>query len=309
MIDLLLLGTGGMLPLPERWLSALLVRCQGELTLFDCGEGTQIAWRRAGWSMRRLSTICLSHSHADHVAGLPGLLHAVANADRTEPLTIYGPPGIAAVVAGLRTIAPELPYPVTVVELADGGGADLPAGLRLSARTGAHGLPCLAYRLDLARARPFEPERARALGVPVARWRDLQAGQSVAGAGGIVHPDDVLGPERSGLALAYVTDTRPLATFPPFLAGVDLLVCEGTYGDSADQLKANARHHMTFAEAAGLARDARAGALWLTHFSPAMPDPEFFLPQAAAVFPATTIGHAGLTTTLNFADDAEEGGG
>src|SRR5690242_6770675 len=109
-IDTLLLGTGGMSPLPDRWLSALLVRCRGELILFDCGEGTQIVWRCFGWGFRRLGAICISHTHADHIAGLPGLLHSIANAGRTEPVALYGPPGTAVVVAGLRTIAPWLPY-------------------------------------------------------------------------------------------------------------------------------------------------------------------------------------------------------
>jgi len=307
-IDVLLLGTGGMMPLPGRWLSALAVRCRGELTLFDCGEGTQIAWRRSGWSFRRLGAICLSHSHADHVAGLPGLLHAVANAGRTEPVAIHGPVGIAAVVAGLRTIAPVLPYDVAVTELRDGDRFRLPGGPRGGVRAGEHGLPVLAYRLDLDRARRFSPERAAALGVPVEHWRALQEGEAVPGAAGLVAPAAVLGPPRPGLALAYVTDTRPLPAFPPFLRGVDLLVCEGTYGDPADAGKAVERGHMTFAEAASLARAAGAAALWLTHFSPALTDPAAFLPEATAIFPWTVIGSAGLSTTLNFADDAGGGG-
>jgi len=302
-IDFLLLGTGGMVPLPHRWLSSLVVRCRGDLTLFDCGEGTQIAWRAGGWNLRRLSSIFLSHTHADHVAGLPGLLHAIANADRAEPVDIYGPAGTAEVVAGLRTIAPDLPFTVTVIELVDGDRVDLTHGLSASVRAGEHGLPSLIYRLDLPRARRFAPEWARELGIPVDRWHDLQEGRSVTGAAGPVLPGEVLGPHRSGLAFAYVTDTRPLADFPSFLAGVDLLVCEGTYGDSTDLPKAIARGHMTFAEAASLARASSAGALWLTHFSPALTDPDACLPQATAVFPATTIGHAGLTTTLNFSDD------
>ena len=303
MIDLLLLGTGGMLPLPDRWLSSLLIRCDGELILFDCGEGTQIPWRRFGWGFRRLAAICLSHTHADHVAGLPGLLHSLANAGREEPVTIYGPIGTAGVVAGLRTIAPFLPYEVRVTELASGARFPLPGGLQGSVLTGEHGLPCLAYRADLARARRFDPARAEALGVPLAHWRTLQRGEPVTWPGGAATPDEVLGPPRQGLAVAYVTDTRPVPALPAFLSGVDLLVCEGTYGDSADQPKAIERGHMTFREAASLARAAGAGALWLTHFSPALADPPAYLPEATAVFPATTIGYSGLTTTLSFIDE------
>ncbi len=306
MIDALLLGSGGMLPLPDRWLSSLLVRCRGELTLFDCGEGTQIPWRGSGWGFRRVGAICLSHTHADHVAGLPGLLHALANADRTEPVDVFGPIGTAAVVAGLRSIAPVLPFPVRVRERADGDQLALPGGLDGTVRAGEHSLPTLIYRLDLARARRFSPERAAAAGVPVERWRELQQGTPVPGRAGLVAPEHVLGPPRRGLALAYVTDTRPLPTFPPFLAGVDLLVCEGSYGEPADGPKAVERGHMTFAEAAGLARAAGARALWLTHFSPALPDPSAFLSEATAIFPETTIGATGLTTTLTFDEEEEE---
>ncbi len=302
MIDFVLLGSGGMMPLPDRWLSSLLVRCCGELILFDCGEGTQIPWRQIGWGFRRLSAICLSHLHADHVAGLPGLLHTLANSGRQEPVLLYGPPGTVAVVAGLRTIVPDLPYDLQVRELRDEARAPLPAGLVATVAAGEHRLPVLGYRVDLARSPRFSPERAEALGIPLALWRDLQAGRGVSWPGGSATPEQVLGPPRRGLAFAFVTDTRPRPTFIPFLAEVDLLVCEGTYGDPADGEKAVKWGHMTFAEAATLAREARTGALWLTHFSPALTDPALFLEQATRHFAATTLGVTGLTTTLNFPD-------
>ena len=309
MIDLLLLGTGGMLPLPDRWLSSLLVRCNGELTLFDCGEGTQIPWRRYGWGFRRLGAICLSHCHADHVAGLPGLLHSMANAERAEPVDLYGPEGTERVVAGLRTIAPHLPFDLRITELTGGETFLLPGGPTATVHVGEHRVPCLIYRLDVDRARRFSPERATALGVPLPLWRTLQRGEPVSWAGGSASPEQVLGPPRRGLAVAFVTDTRPLPAFPAFLAGVDLLVCEGTYGDPADREKAIVWRHMTFGEAATLARDAGAGALWLTHFSPALTDPSAFLPEATAIFRNTTVGFSGLTTTLSFPDEEEQGSG
>lgn len=306
MIDVLLLGSGGMLPLPDRWLSALLVRSGGELVLFDCGEGTQIPWRVYGWGFRRLSAICLSHWHADHVAGLPGLLHAVANAGRTEPLRIYGPPETRRVVAGLRQIAPTLPYPVEVVELAGGDSFALPGGCRATTLLGEHHVPCLAYRVDRPRAPRFDAERAAALGIPVRLWRKLQLGEAVSWDGGHAEPDQVLGPPRRGLAFAYVTDTRPVPELVPFVAGVDLLVCEGTYGSADDTPKAIQNQHMTFAEAATLARDAGVGHLWLTHFSPSLDAPEEFLGEAAAIFPGVTIGRSGLTTTLSYEQELIE---
>ncbi len=307
-IDAVLLGTGGMMPLPGRWLSSLLIRSGGEVVLFDCGEGTQIAWRSAGWSFRRLGAICLSHYHADHVAGLPGLLHAVANAGRVEPLAIFGPTGTRRIVAALRSIAPVLPYAVEVTELEDGDRLVLPGGLEGRVAAGEHGLACIAFRVDLRRGRQFLPDRARELGVPQRLWRRLQEGEDVEWDGGAASPDDVLGPPRPGASLAYVTDTRPVPALGPLVAGVDLLVCEGTYGDSADAAKAAERGHMTFAEAAGLATAGAVGQLWLTHFSPAVAEPDDFLPNATAVFPGTTIGRSGLATTLAFPDEGTSTG-
>jgi ribonuclease Z len=302
MIEAVLLGTGGMMPLPGRWLSTLLIRVKGQLTLFDCGEGTQIAWRESGWGFRRLGAICFSHTHADHIAGLPGLLHAVANAGRTEPIDIFGPAGTDAVVRALRSIAPVLPYEVRVMELRGGERFSLPGGLLGSSEAGDHALPVLAYRVDLIRARAFLPERARALGVPMRLWSQLQSGEPVSWDGGQVTADLVLGPLRPGLAIAYVTDTRPVPELLVFVERVDLLVCEGTYGSDEDFPKAVRNRHMTFREAATLARDASAKDLWITHFSPALEDPAAFAGNATNVFAEADIGKDGLTIELKFHD-------
>jgi ribonuclease Z len=300
MLEATLLGTGGMQPLPGRWLSSLLVRVAGQITLFDCGEGTQIAWRASGWSFRHLASICLSHVHADHIAGLPGLLHTVANSGRVEPVQLYGPNGIAEVVKGLRVIAPILPFDLVVTELDPGDRFTLPAGCLGSCAAGQHQLPVLGYRMDLVRSREFLPERARALNIPIDRWHPLQEGKAVQIGGELIHSDDVLGPPRRGIGLAYVTDTRPTSALTQLAANVDLLVCEGTYGDDADQPKAATNTHMTFREAATLARESRVRRLWLTHFSPAVANPEEFGANAREVFAATTVGHAGLSVRLTF---------
>jgi ribonuclease Z len=302
MIDIALLGTGGMMPLPRRWLSSLLMRVGGDVVLFDCGEGTQIAWRATGWSFRRLSVICISHTHSDHIAGLPGLLHTVANTGRTEPITIYGPVGVAAVVDGLRVIAPQLPFPVEVVELASGDTFQLPAGVQGSCAAGEHALPVLAYRIDLERKRRFLADRARSLGIPTSAWRPLQSGQPVTLGDRTFEPDEVMGSARSGISVAYVTDTRPTPAIAELVTGVTLLVCEGNYGDDADAEKAVRNQHMTFREAATLARDAGARQLWITHFSPGVDSPDVFVANAEEVFPGAIIGHDGLMTSLSFPD-------
>ncbi|MBI4504367.1 MAG: ribonuclease Z [Chloroflexi bacterium] len=301
MLDVALPGTGGMMPLPGRWLSCLLVRLGGELLLFDCGEGTQVALAALGWGFRRLGTIVISHCHADHVSGLPGLLLRLANSDRVEPVRLFGPPGLCAVAEGLRGIAPVLPFEVRCEELAPRQPQAV-AGGRLVAELADHGLPCLSYRFDVPRQPAFQPERARALGLPVEHWQTLQRGEAISWRGHAVEPSEVLGPPRRGLAVAYLTDTRPAARLVELAAGVDLLVCEGTYGDDADAAKAVEHGHMTFREAAELAAAAGARRLWLTHFSPALQEPERYLSLARQVFPAAEVGNDGRTVALSFED-------
>lgn len=289
-----------MVPLPGRWLSSALIRANGSLILFDCGEGTQIAMRQAHWGFRRLDAICLSHLHADHVAGLPGLLHTVANAGRTGPLPIFGPPGTADVVNGLRVIAPHLPYAVEVVELEDDQAFSLPGGLTGRAREGIHRVPVLGYRLTAERGPAFQRDRAIALGVPRPEWSRLQRGETVQVEGRTVQAAEVLGGARPGIALGLITDTRPTDHLVGLVDGVDLLICEATYGEDADRPKAERHRHMTIREATSLASQAEARHLWLTHFGAGMTDPSSYRPFAKALFGAAEIGYGGLTATLTF---------
>src|SRR5438067_3397339 len=308
MLDVCLLGTGGMMPLPERRLSSALVRCNGRLVLLDCGEGTQVAMRARGWGFRSLSAILLTHLHADHVLGLPGLLLTLANANKgaDEPLTIYGPEPLEPVLRGLLVVAPRLPFPLRAAVLRGGErfaieGVD---GLEASCAPLNHDVPCLAYALAVPRARRFDPERARALGVPLPDWRRLQRGEAVEVAGRTVAPDEVLGAPRRGLRVVLATDTRATPDLPAFVGGADLFICEGMYGDEADRPTRFQSPHLTFAEAATIARDGGARRLWLTHFSPGLAHPEAYLDRATAIFPETVVGHDGLTATLAFEDEA-----
>jgi ribonuclease Z len=303
-LDVALLGTGGTLPLPGRWLASALVRWNGHLILFDCGEGTQISLRALGWGLVGIDLILLSHVHGDHVGGLPGLLLSQANGGRTEPVTIVGPVGARHVVDGLRVIAPRLPFAADCVELPTGGGFDF-GGMEVSALPTEHSVPCLAYRLAVPRGRRFLAERARRLDIPVELWRQLQRGRSVTVDGRTVAPDAVLGPPRPGLAVGLVTDTRPSDRLAAFLAGVDLLVCEGMYGDSDQQARASERKHMTFAEAAGLAQRAGAKRLVLSHFSPSLTDPQAYAAEATRVFADTIVGHDHLQLSLRFPDEPD----
>jgi ribonuclease Z len=305
MIDVALLGTGGTLPLPDRFLSAALLRCGGQLILIDCGEGTQVSLRKLCWGLKDVGTILLTHFHADHVAGLPGLLLTVGNSGRTreEPLTVVGPRGVQRVVESLRVIAPHLPYPVRYREMSGDPADALAIGpLRVTTCPADHDIPCLAYRLSLSRAPAFQPERAKALGLPVTLWKVLQRGETVEHAGRQVSPEEVLGPPRPGLSVAFVTDSRPTRALVEFCSDADLLICEATYGDPADRPKAIENKHMTFGETATMATAARARQLWLTHFSPALPNPDYFRREAESIFPTVVIGREHLSSTLAYAD-------
>ena len=300
MIDICLLGTCGMMPMPGRWLSCALVRCGATLTLFDCGEGTQVPWKSLGWGFRQLGAICLTHMHADHVAGLPGVLFMVANAGRTEPLDIYGPPGTVYVVEGLRRIAAELPFPVQMHELKSGEQFDLPGGLRGSCAAASHGIPCLAYRIELARRPIFRPEQAQALGLPVQLWSQLQRGETVEHNGQTITPAQVLGAARRGISVAFITDTRPTAALSTFANNVDLLICESMYDDPQDLPLAQAHAHMLAEEAARLAQKAGAHALILTHFSPKITDVTIAEEAAQRVFTNTRSARDGMIVTLDY---------
>ena len=300
MIDICLLGTCGMMPMPGRWLSCALVRCGSSLTLLDCGEGTQVPWKALGWGFRQLGAICLTHMHADHVLGLPGVLFMVAHAGRTEPLDIYGPQGTTYIIEGLRRVVPELPFPVRIHELKSGEQFELPGELHASCAAAAHGIPCLAYRIELERKPAFLPERAQALGLPVQFWSRLQHGKSIEYNGQTVTPQSVLGPPRRGISFAFITDTRPTRALGEFARDVDLLICESMYDDPEDLPLARANAHMLAEESAGIAADAGAHALILTHFSPKISDPSMVEKAARRFFANTRAAKDGMVVTLDY---------
>ncbi len=296
------------MPLPGRWLSSLLLRSQQDVVLVDCGEGTQISWRYSGWSYRPVNAITITHLHADHVAGIAGVLFMIAHSGRTEPLTIYGPPGTFEVVQALTVVVPGLPFRVEIDELEGGETRTLPDGLVLHSLKVDHRVPCVAYTFTRSRSPRFNPERARALQIPITLWSRLQSGETVPVHGGRVHPEQVMGPPRRGLKVGFVTDTRPTPEIPDFVHGADILFCEGTYGDPNLRERASKRGHMVFDQAAELAREADARRLILTHFSPSMMNPEEYLHFAREIFPTSEIGREHRTITLSFDDDESEEG-
>ena len=300
MIDVCLLGCGGMMPLPYRWLTALLVRYNGSSLLIDCGEGTQIAMKERGWSFKPIDVICFTHYHGDHISGLPGLLLTMGNADRTEPLTMIGPKGLEKVVNNLRVIAPELPFEIKYVEIRGPQQEFVLNGYRLKAFRVNHNVLCYGYTMEVDRAGKFDADRAKSQEIPLKYWNRLQKGETIVDGDRVFTPDMVLGPPRQGIKLTYSTDTRPAESIVQNAEGSDLLICEGMYGEPGMEEKAVSHKHMTFREAAVTAQRAGVKELWLTHYSPSLIHPEEYMEQVREIFPNAYPGKDGKTTVLTF---------
>ena len=225
MLDVCLLGTGGMMPLPRRKLTALMTRYNGSNLMIDCGEGTQVAVKEKGWSFKPIDVICFTHYHADHISGLPGLLLTMGNAERTEPLTLIGPKGLVRVVNALRVIAPELPFEIECIELTQSEETFTLYGYEITAYKVNHNVLCYGYTIEIKRNGKFDAKRAKA------------------------------------------------------------------------------HKHMTFKEAATLAKSANVKELWLTHYSPSLVRPEEALGEATKIFQNTIAARDRQSVELQFEEE------
>lgn len=311
MIDVCLLGTGGMMPLPYRWLTSLLVRYNGKSILLDCGEGTQIAMKKKGWSPNPISLILITHFHADHIAGLPGMLLSMGNSDRREPVVIVGPKGLSRVIESLRVIAPELPFEIICRELKeDTETFDLPgeSDFHITAFRVNHRVTCYGYSFTLDRAGKFDAEAAKTQEIPIPFWSRLQKGETIEDGGRTYTPDLVMGPARKGLKITYATDSRPCDNITEAARGADLFICEGMYGEDDKLSKAREKKHMTMREAARIAAAAQPTRMWMTHYSPSEMHPQEFQSDLRKIFPGTVCAKDGRSLTLNFEDEPETKG-
>lgn len=303
MLDVCLLGTGGMMPLPYRYLTSMMARYNGQSILIDCGEGTQIAMKEKGWSPKPIDIMCFTHYHADHISGLPGMLLTMGNAERTSPLLMIGPKGLERVVNSLRVIAPELPFPIVFKEITQDEERFQFEGFHIDAFKVCHNVICYGYRISVERNGKFQVDRAKEQNIPVACWNRLQHGESVEYEGCFYTPDMVMGEDRRGISVTYCTDTRPTPLIEKYAADTDLLILEGMYGEREKLAKAKEHRHMMFEEAAAIAAKADPRELWLTHYSPSLTRPEEYMRDVKKIFPRAHAARDGKTVELCFEEE------
>ncbi|OON97691.1 MAG: ribonuclease Z [Epulopiscium sp. Nele67-Bin005] len=302
MLDICLLGTGGMLPLPDRFLTAMLARHNGKKLLIDCGEGTQVTMKMLGWGYKTLDIICLTHYHGDHVTGLPGLLLTLGNAGREEPLTIIGPQGLKRVVDGLTVVCRDIPFKLELIELPMQKHQLQVGDFHISAIPVKHKVPCFGYVIEIKRNPKFLPEKALELNIPQKIWKNLQHGETVVLDNQTYTPDMVLGGARDGLKVGYVTDARPSQDIVMAIENADLFICEGMYLEEEYLEQVQKYKHMLGSEAAQMAKEANCKKLWLTHFSPAIPNNALNITSIKKVFENSELGEERKQCLLEFQD-------
>ena len=292
------------MPLPYRWLTSLMMRIGGSNILIDCGEGTQIAIKEKGWSPNPIDVICFTHYHADHISGLPGLLLSIGNSDRTDPITMIGPRGLERVVSSLRIIAPELPFDIKFLEIEGVRATFSFNGYEIDAFKVSHNVTCYGYSLRVPRIGRFDADKAKELGIPLPYWSRLQKGETITDETGSYTPDMVIGPARRGLKVTYCTDSRPVPVISEMASGADLFICEGMYGEPGMEEKAREHKHMTFYEAAKLAKSAEPSPkeMWLTHYSPSLSYPKDYEKEVRKIFRNTHVAKDGRSVSLMFED-------
>lgn len=304
MPDICLAGTGGMLPLKNRFLTGCFIEYSGKAILIDCGEGMQVALAAADIKISRIEMILITHNHADHVTGLPGLLLSMGNCSREEPLDIYIPESAERVIRNLISVCGRLPFDLRIHILSDKESSSFIAEkidpmLTVSVLPVKHSVKCVGYSFLLEKKPVFQPEKAQELGIPVKMWRSLHSGEAVTLEDGrVIKPEEVTGEKRPPVKVTYVTDTLPIKEIIPFAKDSDLFICEGMYGDADKKQSMNEKGHMLMQDACRLAEEAGVKELWLTHYSPAEKHPENFEKELKNLFPNVLISKDGEKKTL-----------
>jgi ribonuclease Z len=280
-----------MMPLPGRYLTSVLLRRDGDLFLFDAGEATQISLKKLNLKWKKISVIFISHMHADHVTGLPGILMLSSQVDRDDPLYIIGPPKLNEYITENRRILDMyINYKIEVIEVTEPGIVFRGDGYYVNSFFLDHTKPCIGYSfIEEKRPGIFYPDKAVELGVPKGRqWSELQDGNNVnLENGAVITPDMVTGPKREGRKFSFVTDTAYIDTIAPNVKDSDVLICEGMFLDNIAE-SAAAKKHLTAKQSAKIALEAGGiGYLGLIHYSPRYNDKDIIklLEEAKEIFP------------------------
>lgn len=293
-MEAFVLGCGGMMPLPYRHLTSVLLRREGHLFLFDGGEGTQVSLRRLNLKWKKINAIFVSHTHADHVTGLPGILMLSSQVDRNEPLYIFGPPKIAEYIETSRKVLDMyINYPIIVKEITEPGVVYSEEDFYIRAFPLDHTKTCVGYTLEeLDRPGEFNPEEAQKLKVPCGPlWGKLQHGEKVINAEGMeILPEQVVGKPRKGRKFSFVTDTLYIPTIAKEVKGSNLLICEGMFADDCED-QAKEKKHMTARQAATIAKNSESLRMAMIHYSPRYTDKELnvLLNQAKEIYPEAEL--------------------
>lgn len=306
-MEAFVLGCGGMMPLPYRHLTSVLLRRDGDLFLFDGGEGTQVSLRRLNLKWKKINAIFVSHTHADHVTGLPGILMLSAQVDRSEPLYIFGPPKIAEYIESSRKVLDMyINYPIVVKEIAAPCVVFEGDGFKVRAFPLDHTKVCVGYTLEEEdRPGEFNPDEAMKLNVergPL--WGKLQHGEPVINSDGQeVRPEQVVGKSRKGRKFSFVTDTQYLPSISGEVKDSDLLICEGMFADDCED-QAREKKHMTSRQAATIARDSASRRMAIIHYSPRYNDKDLdvLLRQAREVYPDTELTRDRMHIEIPYVD-------
>lgn len=304
MIDVNLLGCGGSMPTPNRYLSSAIISYRGRKILIDCGEGTQVSMKIANTGFKSIDFICITHIHGDHIIGLPGILSTIGNSGREDILTIIGPVGIKEAVKAFMVIVRELPYEINIIEnpkediVINNNYID--KDIIISTVEVDHSIKCIAYSFYIKRKAKFDIDKATNNNVPKQLWNKLQNGRDIKLDNNLYTKDMVMGCPRKGVKISFVTDTRPNEDIINFVENSDLLICEGMYGDDHDIEKAKKNKHMTFRESATIAKTAKVETLMLTHFSPIVKEPNIYIENATDIFENTIIGTDRMNINLGF---------
>lgn len=300
------LGTGGMMPLPNRFLTSVLVRREGQLFLFDCGEGTQVSLKMLNLSWKHIHSVFISHMHADHVTGLPGLLMLSSQVDRSEPLYIYGPSRLGEYIESNRRILDMyINYEIIFTPVEEGVLVETDE-YTVNCFMLKHTKICYGYSL-VEKQRPGEFFVEKAILNKVEKgpkWSLLQHGVAVENSQGqIITPDMILGPKRSGRKFTYMTDSLYFPEMADYAHDSDILFCEGMF-EHALVDDAREKKHMTAFQAAMVARDAGAAKLCLQHYSPRYSDRELkiLLAEAREIFPETVLTKDRMSFTIPLKD-------